>query len=228
MNFDVMMQVVRAQAQTDEVDAPDGLLGFYAQSACQDIESRVGQWPHRRETFTHITVPGIPNYAFETFSPNTMEYIVSATIPDSVLWPMSRDEYRQMTRKTTTTGSPTHYMVDGPVVWLWPTPAAATQLSFSGYSSFPLWPVMESVTTEPPLPRGFDAAIVFFMMARYYQGQEDLELYQQYMRDYEVTVQNQIDRALRGSDIFAGPSVKSSGLFPGMSESKWMRRNVEK
>ena len=224
MNLDEMMTVVRDQAQTDDVDAPDGLLTFYARSAYQDIQSRVSQWPHQRESFTHMTVAGVPNYPFSTFDPNTMEYIVSATVPDHVLWPMSRDEYRQVTRDSTTTGTPTHYMVDGGVVWLWPTPANATQLALSGYSFFDEWP---TGSAEPDLPRGFDTGIVFFMMARYYQGQEDLELYQQYMRDYEVTIQNQIDRAMRGTDIFMGPSIKASGRTAGMSMSQWMRRDVE-
>jgi hypothetical protein len=227
MNLAEMMEVVRSQAQTDTVDAPDGLLTFYARSAYQDIQSRVGQWPHLRESFAHITVPGTPNYAFATFAPNTMEYIVSATVPDNVLYPMSRDEYRAQTRNSTTTGTPTHYMVDGDVVWLWPTPAAATTLSLSGYSSFNVWPGGPGDVSEADLPRGFDTAIVFFMMGRYYQSQEDIELYQQYMRDYETTLQNQIDRAMRGNDIFMGPSIKGSGRSAGISETQWMRRNVE-
>jgi hypothetical protein len=115
-------------------------------------------------------------------------------------------------------------MVDGDVVWLWPTPAAAVALSLSGYASFTDWP---SGVDEPNLPRGFDSAIVFFMMARYYQSQEDIELYQQYMRDYEATLQNQIERAMRGTDIFMGPSIKGSGRSAGISETQWMRRNVE-
>jgi|TARA_R110000822_G_scaffold23158_5_gene71940 hypothetical protein len=224
MNLSEMMTVVRDQAQTDTADAPDGLLTFYARSAYQDIQSRVGQWPHLRESFVKTTVAGTPNYAFATFAPNTMEYIVSATVPDHVLYPMSRDEYRAVTRNSTTTGAPTHYMVDGDVVWLWPTPAAAVALSLSGYASFTDWP---SGVDEPNLPRGFDSAIVFFMMARYYQSQEDIELYQQYMRDYEATLQNQIERAMRGTDIFMGPSIKGSGRSAGISETQWMRRNVE-
>ena len=225
MNLAEMMTVVRDQAQTDSVDAPDGLLTFYARSAYQDIQSRVSQWPHQRQSFTHTTVAGTPNYAFATFAPNTMEYIVSATVPDRVLWPMSRDEYRAVTRNYTSTGTATHYMVDGDVVWLWPTPSAAVSLSLSGYSLFSEWP--ESTLSDPDLPRGFDSAIIFFMMARYYQSQEDIELYQQYMRDYEATMQNQIDRAMRGNDVFMGPSVKGSGRSAGISENQWMRRNVE-
>lgn len=224
MNLAEMMEVVRDQAQTDTVDAPDGLLTFYARSAYQDIQSRVGQWPHLRESFVQTTVVGTPNYAFATFAPNTMEYIVSATVPDHVLYPMSRDEYRAVTRSSTSTGNPTHYMVDGDVIWLWPTPAAAVALSLSGYVAFTDWP---SGVAEPNLPRGFDSAIVFFMMARYYQSQEDVELYQQYMRDYEATMQNQIDRAMRGNDIFMGPSIRGSGRSAGISENQWMRRNVE-
>ena len=66
MNLAEMMTVVRDQAQTDTVDAPDGLLTFYARSAYQDIQSRVSQWPHLRESFVHVTVAGTPNYAFAT------------------------------------------------------------------------------------------------------------------------------------------------------------------
>jgi len=224
MNLDEMMTVVRDQAQTDSEDAPDSLLTFYARSAYQDIQSRVGQWPHQRESYTTTTVAGTPNYAFNGFSPNNMEYIISATVPDRVLWPMSRDEYREVTSDGASTGTPTHYTVDKDVIWLWPTPSAAVTLSLSGYSTFTDWP---TGSAEPDLPRGFDSAIVFFMMARYYQSQEDLELYTQYMRDYEVTLQNQIERALRGNDIFAGPSFKGSGRNAGMSEVQWMRKNVE-
>ena len=83
MNLDEMMTVVRDQAQTDDVDAPDGLLTFYARSAYQDIQSRVSQWPHQRESFTHMTVAGVPNYPFSTFDRRDTVY----TLPGNLfLW----------------------------------------------------------------------------------------------------------------------------------------------
>jgi len=223
MNLAEMSNIVRLQAQTDEVDAPDGLLEFYAESAYKDIQSRVSQWPHKRATYNAVTVAGTPNYAFATFAPTNMEFLLSVTLPDNVLWPISRDEYRELTRDSAPTGTPTLYAVDNDVVWLYPTPAAAVPVQFSGYASFADWPVGSA---EPDLPRGFDQTIVYHMMARYYQSQEDLELYQQYMRDYEISMTNQIDRALRDSSSYVRPSVMGSNV-PVLSEREWMRRNVE-
>jgi hypothetical protein len=97
------------------------------------------------------------------------------------------------------------------------------QVTLSGYSAFAEWPVGSE---EPDLPRGFDQTIVYHMMARYYQSQEDLELYQQYLRDYEISLQNQIDRALRDESSYMRPSQMGS-MVPYMSEQQWMRRNVE-
>ena len=59
------------------------------------------------------------------------------------------------------------------------------------------------------------------------QFAEFSEAWDQYMRDYEATLQNQIERAMRGTDIFMGPSIKGSGRSAGISENQWMRRNVE-
>jgi hypothetical protein len=226
INLSEMMTFVRSQADTDVSDAPDTDLTVYARAAYRDIQARVYPWPDKKVAYTISTVPGQRSYALSGFSVADMEYVVSVATSEDVLMYVSSEQYRELDTGLSGSGTPTVYTVDGSVLRLWPKPNAVVVLSVSGYRRFAEWP---SGSAEPDLPRGFDEAFCWYMLARFYQKQEDLDLASGYMRDYEVAVNQQIARALRTSSTTAGPMIFGGDpRLPFKANWKdWIKRSVE-
>jgi len=226
MNLSEMSTFVRLQADTDTDDAPDATLTVYARAAYEDIKSRVFPWPDKKITTTVTSVSGAASYVLTGLSPATLEYVVSVSDSDGVLIYVSPEQYHELVL-TSSSGTPTCYTVSEDGVTLWPTPNSAIVYTVRGYRAFTDWP---SGSDEPDLPRGFDEAICWYMLGKFYQAQEDLELAGNYMNDYEVAVNRQLSRALRGPGTSAGPMI--FGGDPrlssyGRSYEDWVKRSVE-
>lgn len=226
MNLSQMASFVRAQADTDVDDAPDTTLEVYARAAYRDIQARVFPWPDKKVAYTVSTVADEASYALSTFSVSDMEYLVSVVADDDVLMYVSPAQYRELSTELTSSGTPTVYTVDAGVLKLWPTPSGVVSVAVTGYREFVAWP---AGSAEPDLPRPFDEAICWYMLARFYQAQEDLELAAGYMRDYEVSVNQQIARAMRTSSVTAGPMIFGGDprLPFKQSYAAWVKRSVE-
>lgn len=226
MNLSEMAVFVRAQADTDEQDAPDTSLEVYARAAYRDIIARVFPWPSKKASYTFSTVAGQSSYALDALSSADLEYLVSVASGDDVLMYVTPDQYRELSVELSGTGTPTVYTVDDGSIRLWPTPSGVSAFAVTGYRAFAEWP---SGADEPDLPRAFDEAICWYMLARFYQAQEDLELSQMYMRDFEVAVTQQITRAMRTSSVTAGPMIFGGDpRLPFKSNWKdWVKRSVE-
>lgn len=227
MNLSDMLTFVRAQADTDTADAPDSTLTVYARAAYQDIISRVFPWPDKKGTFTFPSVVDQASYPLSGFSPATLEYVIGVSVDDDVLMWVSNEQFDELSLNAT--GSTTYatvYTVDGSTVKLWPTPSSVATYTVTGYRGFVLWP---SGSDEPDMARGFDEPICWYMLSRFYQAQEDMELSARYMQDFEVGVERQIGRALRGSASSAGPRIFGGdpGLFGSRSYSDWVKLSVE-
>lgn len=227
MNLSEMSTFVRDQAQTDSEDAPDSTLTVYARAAYRDIQSRVPVWPDKREDFTFTTVADQAYYTFNTFTATNLEFVSSVRDEDGLLRLVGQDDYyRLVTSSSGTASEATVYAVnDVAGLWLWPTPSAARQYTVNGIRSFTAWP---SGSNEPDLPRGFDEVICWYMLGRYYQSQEDLEMAQMYMRDYEVALSRQIEEALRSSKSTAGPMIFGGDPdLVRMGYQDWVKKSVE-
>lgn len=227
MNLSEMSEFVRAQADTDVTDAPDSNLEVYARAAYRDIQARVFPWPDKRTTYEFTSAVGQFGYGVAALTGGTnMDLIISVYSNDDVLMYVSPERFLQMRTDSSSNGKPIVYTVTAGQIRLWPTPNAVATYSVEGYRSFNTWP---SGSTQPDLPRSFDEPICWYMLARFYQAQEDLELYQQYMRDYDVAVNQQIEDALRGSSMTAGPMIFGGDprLSIEMSYDDWVKRGVE-
>ena len=226
MNLTEMSTFVRAQADTDVADAPDSTLTVYARAAYRDIIARVFPWPTKKVAYTFTTAVNDPTYSLNALSATNLEYMVSLATAKAVLMYVSPDQYRNLSTGLSGVGTPTVYTVDADVIKLWPTPNGVATYTVTGYRAFAEWPLG---STEPDLPRAFDEAICWYMLARFYQSQEDLELSQMYMRDFEVAVTQQITRAMRTSSTTAGPMIfgGDTRLPFGSGWRDWVKRSVE-
>lgn len=226
MNFNDMTSFVRAQADTDSTDAPDTTLEVYARAAYRDIIARVFPWPDKKVAYTFTTTANDASYPLSGLSSADLEFVVSVAGSEEVLMYVTPEQYRTLNIDLTGSGTPTVYTVDTGVIYLWPTPNGVATFNVSGFRRFADWP---AGLDEPDLPRGFDEAICWYMLARFYQAQEDIELTQMYMADYERAVNQQMSKSLRSSSASAGPMI--FGGDPRLpfrrSYSDWVKRSVE-
>ena len=203
MNLASMAVFVRAQADTDSQDAPDTSLEVYARAAYRDIIARVFPWPSKKVSYTFSTVASQSSYAFSALSAANLEYLVSIASGDDVLMYVTPEQYRELSTGLSGSGTPTVYTVDNDSIKLWPSPGGVTAFTVTGYRAF--------------------------AEARFYQAQEDLELSQMYMRDFEVAVTQQITRSMRTSSVTAGPMIFGGDpRLPFKQNWKdWVKRGVE-
>lgn len=220
-----MATFVRAQADTDTDDAPDSTLEVYARAAYNSIKAMVWPWPLNETSGTFPTAAGTAGYLLNALvgAPD-MQYVTSVSRSDEVLDYVSPEVFRNLTAEQGSTGTPRVYTVDQSQIKLWPTPSGVATYTVTGYREFADWP---SGSDEPDLPRGFDEAICWYMLSRYYQAQEDLELAQMYMRDFDASVSVQIAAALRGSSLTAGPMIFGGGYERTLDYADWVKRGTE-
>lgn len=227
MNLSEMSEFVRAQADTDVTDAPNSKLEVYARAAYRDIQGRVFPWPDKKTTYQFSSVVGTESYALASLTGGAdMEFVLMVRNGDEVMDYVSPDRFTELSIESTGNGTPSVYTVDAGVIKLWPKPNSARTYLVTGFRQFAEWPVGSD---EPDLPRGFDEPICWYMLSRFYQSQEDLELARDYMRDYDVAVNQQIEKALRTSALSAGPRIFGGDpmLYEQMSYKDWVRRSVE-
>lgn len=184
-----MCTFVRTHADTDTVDAPATSLTVYARMAYNDILSRRTGWPHLQVEYTLTTVAGTATYAFTSLSAPGIEQVTAIVDRGN-----SRSRLYYMTQTDAdlyfpndVRGTPTAYSIIGDgTIKLYPTPAAAGSYAVRGFRAETAWPV--SAGAEPDLPRQFDEAICWFMLAQYFLAQEDPQLSGLYMAEYEQMV----------------------------------------
>ena len=203
MNYQDMAAFVRKQADTDADDAPDLTLRVYARAAYNDIRRRVFPWPDKKTAFNFTTVPGQAFYPYTGMTAPDLDYVISVATPTDMLGYINPEQY--LDKGGSSTGEPLLYSADVNGMYIHPTPTSAVQVSVVGYRKFKEWPI--SNADEPDLDRVFDEVICWYMLERYYEAQEDLELAELYARDYEQALNNQIEGALRGNASVAGPRI---------------------
>lgn len=191
MTFDELKTFVRLQADADTTDAPDGNLLVYARMAYNDILSRRNSWPHLEVRYSLTVTPGTADYLFTTLSTTDMERVTSITAATNLGW---RVQYITLTdamlyySPTSPAGNQAlHYtVVGGNKIKFFPTPSAAQAYFVDGFRTEAAWPTTAGSLAD--LPRVFDEAIAWYMLAKYYTSQEDQAIAAFYMNEYEMLV----------------------------------------
>jgi hypothetical protein len=141
---------------------------------------------------------------------------------------MSFDEYlalKEGPSVTYSTAEATHWVTRNGVLYLFPEPSSAVSYTVYGYEGFDDWPTGTG-NTEPDLPREFDEAICWYMLSRYYAGQEDLELVSLYDNMFETAVGRFVASQMRNDA--RSPRVLGGGLTRyGVGYDRWVRRMTE-
>jgi len=227
MDLQEMITFVRLHADTDEQDAPDASLTVYARAAYNDIRRRVPEWRERHGSDTLTVVAGTDQYALNgaSFASKNIEYVTGVSGPTSTLVYIPFEQYVLSLDGNTTdysTQEADSFSLKNGVIYLFPAPTTtAVTYTVYGYTTFTDWPTAGG---DPDLPREFDEAICWYMLAKYYTAQEDLELAQLFENTYEISVGRYILSAMRTGKP---TRVLGGGRRRSLSYGAWVRRNTE-
>jgi hypothetical protein len=228
VNLSEMISFVRAQADADINDAPDALLTVYARAAYQDIRERVYPWPDKFVEYEFNTVAGQVKYRFTDFvTAPDLKYVVGVMGPTDGLVYVDFQTYTELSEGRTIrsrTREADVFAVKDDSLWLYPEPTEAVGYTVFGYRAFADWP---QGSAAPDLPRGFDEAICWYMLAMYHRREEDIEMAGMYSVEFEKAVNRQIAAALRSSNVTASSGVLGGAVKRHLSIPQWIQRNVE-
>lgn len=228
MNYSEMKEFVRSHADTDSIDAPDANLDVYARAAYHDIKRRTDQWDEYHISDTLTTTAGTVSYDLtgSGFTGQNIDRVTSIVGGTDVLRFLPWTEYLELrsgSDLTYQTVEADYWTVKDGSVFLYPDPSTSGETyTVYGYSTWSSWP---SGSTAPPLPEEFHEPICWFMLAKYYQAQEDLQLASIMMNDYETAV-NRMLKFSRRRDAHA-PRVLGGVRRRRLGYGNWVRRNTE-
>lgn len=228
MLYSEMKAFVRSHADTDAIDAPDENLDVYARAAYNDIRRRLGKWDEYHGSDTLTTTAGTVSYVLSGggFTAGNIEMVTGVVGGSSKLVYVPWDRYLEMRDGTDVTISASEascYSIKDGAVFLYPDPSTSGETyTVYGYQTWSEWP---SGAAAPPLPDEFHEPICWYMLSRYYAAQEDLELAQIWMRDYEQATARMLAFSQRKDSH--RPRVFGGKFRQYLSYPDWVRRNTQ-
>jgi len=228
MDYSEIKTFVRSHADTDTTDAPDTNLDVYARAAYNDIKRRLGKWDEYHGSDTLTTTNNVSSYVLTgaSFSSQDLEKVTSVVGPTQVLDWVPWTMFLEMSETGSTaykTSEADFFTVKDGTLYLHPTPNGAVSYTVYGFQVLSDWP---SGATECPLPRHFDEPICWYMLSKYYQAQEDLELARLLMADYEQGVNRLLQAELR-VDAHRPRILGGLNRRGRLGYSSWVRRMTE-
>lgn len=224
MLFSEMTTFVRTVADTDAEDAPDSVLSVYAQDAYYDIRRRVNTWPHLRTDHTLTVTASEPEYDL-TASVEFVESVIGDTWKLEFVDRDTLERFYEGTSIVSETREADMWNHESGVLKLYPVPSdSSVTYTVRGYRPFADFPVSNNA---PDLPVEFHTAICYYMLAKFYMSQEDIELAERHMADYERRVQRALAGMLRSSAGTARPLIFGGSRFTAPGYAGWMKRNTE-
>ena len=218
-----MMAFVRLHADADTSDAPSSSLTIYASMAYNDILARRIGWPHLQVNYTLTTA--IDQYEYPITTLNVADLDVVTSVIDNIaqssrrLVAITRADadlmYAGPTRNKSTNAQ--HYLVENDKITLFPTPSSIKTYVVRGYRSASPWP--NGGGSEPGLPRVFDEAICWFMLAQYFLSQEDTALSGAYMNEYQQHVERWL-KSETSKAMIANPNIMGGAR---QADTSWLR-----
>jgi len=157
------------------------VLNQYLNDAIGDLCSRAFYYGEEQEQVT-TTVAGTANYAFPTDL--TKLRSVRLTSPQQEL---SLIDLRDIDRSTPSSGVPYCYALNGAGITVYPTPDAAYPMNVRYFQI--LSPLVYD-TDVPSLPPRYHRSLTYFVIARCFEREDDIQQAQYYDSKWEQTIKN--------------------------------------
>ena len=190
MNRSDIISAVREITEMDSADVSDTVINIYLRDGYNRIIELERRWTFLECSFNLTTTAGVGSYAVDDFTADEIREVVSVVdSDDNRLTYVAYDELENAIGETAfasmTTAVPVFYSFwDGEMI-LFPTPESTATLSVRAYRYPTDWVTDD---TQPDGVASFDMALVYYVISRIYQAQEELSTAATYERMYADSV----------------------------------------
>ena len=216
-----LREQVRDIADLDTSDLPNSLLDNFAKEGFQRIYSLERRWPYLQESYTFNTVVNQREYTISTLG--DIREIISVVDSSTSGNRMTLIDYNNAEEiwlgNTDVASRPYFYSFWDKKIQLWPKPDNVYPIVARAYRN-PVYTWLANVNEAIDIDEWFHALLPYFVLARVYQRQEDIELANAYMRSFEEGVGLARRDLMKSSS--AQPVIMSGGRqYPTMR--RWLQ-----
>jgi hypothetical protein len=210
--------MVRNISDLDTTDLPNSVLDDFVKEAFQRIIVLERRWPKYQETYTFNTVVNQRPYTIATIGDiREVISLVDTTTSGSRLTMIPYDNAEEIWLGNTDVASrPYFYALWDGQLHLYAKPDAVYPITVRAYRN-PVYTWLTSITQTIDCDEWFHILLVYFVLSRVYQRQEDPELSQMYLKSFEEGV------AMARRDLMKTPSARPL-LLSGGRQYPTMRR----
>ena len=210
--------MVRNISDLDTTDLPNSVLDDFVKEAFQRIIVLERRWPKYQETYTFNTVANQRAYTIATIGDiREVISLVDTSTSGSRLTMIPYDNAEEIWLGNTDTPSrPYFYALWDSALHLYAKPDAVYSITVRAYRN-PLYTWLTTITDPIDCDEWFHILLVYFVLSRVYQRQEDPELSQMYLKSFEEGV------AMARRDLMKTPSARPL-LMSGGRQYPTMRR----
>ena len=210
--------MVRNISDLDTTDLPNSVLDDFVKEAFQRIIVLERRWPKYQETYTFNTVVNQRPYTIATIGDiREVISLVDTTSSGSRLTMIPYDNAEEIWLGNTDVASrPYFYALWDGQLHLYAKPDAVYPITLRAYRN-PLYTWLTTITNPIDCDEWFHILLVYFVLSRVYQRQEDPDLSQMYLKSFEEGV------AMARRDLMKTPSARPM-LLSGGRQYPTMRR----
>ena len=210
--------MVRNISDLDTTDLPNSVLDDFVKEAFQRIIVLERRWPKYQETYTFNTVVNQRAYTIATIGDiREVISLVDTSTSGSRLTMIPYDNAEEIWLGNTDVASrPYFYALWDSALHLYAKPDAVYSITVRAYRN-PLYTWLTTITNPIDCDEWFHILLVYFVLSRVYQRQEDPELSQMYLKSFEEGV------AMARRDLMKTPSARPL-LLSGGRQYPTMRR----
>jgi hypothetical protein len=188
-------------------DVPDEVIDLYARDGYERIINLERRWPSFETTTSFSTVAGQADYSIADDLLDLIDFKSFRNDSDGVRLQIVGYEDAEDLWAGSSDGPPMHWSVWAGNLRLWPTPNDVYTYTVRGYRRLIAW--WESDGVEIDADERLHTAILYFVISRLYQLQEDAEMTSLYAQSFAEAVQLARAEIMRSSS--ARPLVLSGG-----------------
>ena len=210
--------MVRNISDLDTTDLPNSVLDDFVKEAFQRIIVLERRWPKYQETYTFNTVVNQRAYTIATIGDiREVISLVDTSTSGSRLTMIPYDNAEEIWLGNTDVASrPYFYALWDSALHLYAKPDAVYSITLRAYRN-PLYTWLTTITDPIDCDEWFHILLVYFVLSRVYQRQEDPDLSQMYLKSFEEGV------AMARRDLMKTPSARPL-LLSGGRQYPTMRR----
>lgn len=219
MNRVDIRSTVREITELTSDDVSDTVIDLYARDGFERIINLERRWPSYEMSATLTTVANTQTYTVASVDATFREIVSLWETTQGERLDLIGHETAEAAWLPTSTGRPECFSKWEDTLYLWPKPSSVYTYTARGYRKPISW--WENDATEIDIDERLHMAVVYFVISRLYQLQEDPELSGFYAQTFAEAVTSAHRDIMRPPS--ARPLVLSSGPFNGRRKT-WRSR----